>query len=128
MQLQKQVSAFKSSINKGSQSPPSSAERLFSQIVKGSKIIMQNAALLLKENKQLRAANSRQKAKRARKRLFISNSTTLTAAEGVQLVQQSNIQDTALAVESNGIRQRAPPKCSLCKSLQHNARTCPKRQ
>jgi hypothetical protein len=49
-------------------------------------MIMQNAALLLKENKQLRAANSRQKAKRARKRLFISNSTTLTAAEGMQLV------------------------------------------
>ena len=89
---------------------------------------MQNAALLLEENKQLRAANDRQKAKRARKRLFISHSTTLTAVEGVQLVQQSNIQDTAPAGELNGIRQRALPKCSLCKSLQHNARTCPKRQ
>jgi hypothetical protein len=53
MQLQKQVSAFKNLINKGSQSPPSSAERIFSQIVKGSKMVMQNAALLLKENKQL---------------------------------------------------------------------------
>ena len=86
MQLHKQVLAFKSSINKGSRSPPSSAERLFSQIVKGSEMIMQNAALLLEENKQLRAANSRQKAKKARKHLFILNLTTLTAAEGVQLV------------------------------------------
>jgi hypothetical protein len=83
MQLQKQVSAFKSSINRGSRSPPSSAERLFSQIVKGSEMIMQNAALLLKENKQLWAVNDRQKAKRARKRVFISQSTTLTAVEGV---------------------------------------------
>ena len=90
-------------------------------------MVMQNAALLLEENKQLRAANDRQKAKRARKRLFISQLTTLTAAEGIQLVQQSNIQDTAPAVESNGIRQRAPPRCSLCNSLQHNARTCLKR-
>ena len=49
-------------------------------------MIMQNAALLLEENKQLRAANSRQKAKKARKHLFILNLTTLTAAEGVQLV------------------------------------------
>ena len=44
---------------------------------------MQNAALLLKENKQLRAVNNRQKAKRARKRVFISHSTTLTAVEGI---------------------------------------------
>ena len=128
VQLQKQVLAFKSSINRGSRSPPSSAERLFSQIVKGSEMIMQNAAFLLEENKQLRAANDRQKAKRARKYLFISHSTTLTAVEGVQLVQQSSIQDTAPAAESNGVRQRAPPRCSLCNSLQHNARTCPKRQ
>lgn len=49
-------------------------------------MIMQNAAFLLEENKQLRAVNDRQKAKRARKRQFISHSTTLTAAEGVQLV------------------------------------------
>ena len=47
---------------------------------------MQNAAFLLKENKQLRAVNDRQKAKRARKRLFILYLTTLTATEGVQLV------------------------------------------
>ena len=44
---------------------------------------MQNAALLLKENKQLWAANNRQKAKWARKRLFILHPTTLTAVEGV---------------------------------------------
>ena len=24
-------------------------------------------------------------------------------------------------------RQRAPPKCSVCQSLEHNARTCPER-
>ena len=48
--------------------------------------------------------------------------------EGVQLIQQSDIQDTAPVVELNGIRQRAPPKYSLCNSLQHNARTCPKHQ
>ena len=54
-------------------------------------MVMQNAALLLEENKQLRAANDRQKAKRARKRLFILHLTTLMAVEGVQLVQQSNI-------------------------------------
>ena len=128
MQLQKQVLAFKNSINRGSQSPSSSAECLFSQIIKGSEMVMQNAALLLEENKQLWAANDRQKAKRAQKCVFISHSTTFTAAEGVQLAQQSNIQDTTPAVELNSIQQKAPPKCSLCKSLQHNAHTCPKRQ
>jgi hypothetical protein len=44
---------------------------------------MQNTAFLLEENKQLRAANDRQKAKRARKRQFISYLTTLTAIEGI---------------------------------------------
>ena len=28
----------------------------------------------------------------------------------------------------NEVRKRAPPKCSLCSSLEHNARTCPERQ
>ena len=56
-QLQKQVLVFKSSINRGSQSPPSSAECLFSQIVKGFEMIMQNVAFLLKENKQLQTVN-----------------------------------------------------------------------
>jgi len=27
-----------------------------------------------------------------------------------------------------GPRQRAKPRCSICKSIEHNARTCPKRQ
>ena len=89
---------------------------------------MQNTAFLLEENKQLWAANNRQKAKRAQKCLFISHSTTLMAAEDVQLIQQSNIQDMAPAVGSNGVRQRAPPKYNLYSSLQYNTRTCPKRQ
>ena len=46
-------------------------------------MIMQNAAFLLEENKQLRAINDRQKAKRARKRQYILHLTTLTAVEGV---------------------------------------------
>jgi len=49
-------------------------------------MIIQNTTLLLKENKQLWAINNHQKAKRARKRLFISYLTTFMAIEGVQLV------------------------------------------
>ena len=54
-------------------------------------MIMQNMAFLLEKNKQLQAVNNHQKAKRAQKRQFILHLTTFIAAEGVQLIQQSNI-------------------------------------
>ena len=60
----------------------------------------------------------------------------MTVQEGRDLSQ--NAQNATIVVESEGVRQdacqevtvrtRAPPKCSLCKSLEHNARTCPIRQ
>ena len=53
----------------------------------------------------------------------------MTVQEGRDLSQNATI-----VVESGDVRQeatvrtRAPPKSSVCKSLEHNARTCPIRQ
>ena len=47
---------------------------------------MYSTVLLVSENAKLRAANKKQKAKRQGKRLYITNGSTLTVAEGANLV------------------------------------------
>jgi hypothetical protein len=52
---------------------------------------MHSAVLLTNENKQLRAANERQKRKRAQRRSYIATGGVLTVEEGIQLSQSTNI-------------------------------------
>lgn len=89
---------------------------------------MHNAVLLAEENRQLRAENERQKKKRAKRRSYIAIGGVLTVQEGLN---RSQIVDTELAEEladrPQAPRIRAPRTCSMCKSLEHTARTCPQR-
>jgi len=53
----------------------------------------------------------------------------LSGAEGASrasAAQEGAVEGAAEVVA--GPRQRAKPRCSICKSIEHNARTCPKRQ
>jgi hypothetical protein len=93
---------------------------------------MHNATFLAAENRKLRAANERVKKKRAVKKAFVRKGGVLQVSEvqnrlnqatvDVEVVNQVVDQNVALA------RTRAPAKCSICKSLEHTARTCPDRQ
>jgi hypothetical protein len=90
---------------------------------------MQSAVLLAEENRQLRSENKRQTRKRAKKRAFIAVGGVLTVQEGRDLSQNANIvPESAVACQEEGRQPRAPRKCSMCKSLEHTARTCPLRQ
>jgi hypothetical protein len=51
---------------------------------------MHNAVLLADENKQLRAANERQKKKQARRRAYIATGGILTVREGLNRTQVSD--------------------------------------
>ena len=93
---------------------------------------MHGSLLLARENKQLREANERQKRKRAQKRSYISTRGLLTIAEGLQRVEANRVTKRVAkeveGVQSQQLRQRAPPRCSICNSLLHKAPRCPSLQ
>jgi hypothetical protein len=108
---------------------PTPENRALHQLVKAGQLAMNNAALLEEENRQLRHEAERQKRKKAKKRTFIAKGGVLTVQEGRDLSQNATIVVESGVVFQEGSRQpRAPRKCSMCKSLEHTARTCPLRQ
>jgi hypothetical protein len=90
---------------------------------------MYELVLSREENKQFRAQNEKQKKKRAKKRSYIATGGVLTVQEKLDLSQNADIELGSSIVEAKAIvRTRAPLACSVCRSLAHNARTCPERQ
>jgi hypothetical protein len=108
---------------------PTPTNRALNQLVKGCQLAMNSAVLLAEENRQLQHENKRQKRKRAKKRAFIATGGVLTIQEGCDLSQNANIvPDSGVERQEESRQLRAPQKCSMCKSLEHTARTCPLRQ
>jgi hypothetical protein len=102
-----------------------SSSRTVRQLVKGCQMAMHSAVLLTDENRRLRAANERQKKKRAVRRSYIATGGVLTAQEGFDRSKSSNLQVMGQSI--GGVEEqriRAPRMCSLCRSLEHTARTC----
>ena len=130
-ELQLQTKAVQRLIRYRTQSPPTPAVRAVAQLVKGCQLAMHNATILAAENRQLRAANTKVQKKRAKKTMFISRGGTLTAQEVLesqnQAVIRNNVRIQVVETPSQAVSTRAPPKCSVCTSLEHTARTCPER-
>ncbi len=125
-ELQLQADAIKGYIQRRTTSPPSPTNQALTQLVKGCQMAMQSAALLASENSQLRAANNKQKRKREATRSYVAHGGVLTVAEGLQLAQGiENEQQGGVEAGPSNPKKRAPSKCSMCKSEEHNARTCP---
>ena len=80
------------------------------------------------ENKKLQAANERQKKKRAVRRLYIATGGVLTIQEGLDRFVIANTEPAGQSIgRVEEGRIRAPRTCSICKSLEHTACTCPLR-
>jgi hypothetical protein len=108
---------------------PTPENRALNQLVKGCQLAMQSAVLLAEEVRQLRHEAKRQKRKKAKKRTFIAKGGVLTIQEGRDLSQNATREvEGRVLYQEVAVRTRALPKCSICKSLEHNARTCPIRQ
>ncbi|OQE00361.1 hypothetical protein PENVUL_c053G04969, partial [Penicillium vulpinum] len=71
-----------------SRSPPSPLDRALNQLVKGFRLTIQGTILLAKENKELRAANEKQKQKRTRSRRQIPTEEGLSVQEASALIMQ----------------------------------------
>ena len=131
-ELELQTKAVQDLIRYCTHSPPSPTVQAVNQLIKGCQMAMQSAVLLAAENRKLRAANERVKKKRAKRKSYVGKGQVLSAQE----VQEGQVQSV---VEEEGGNQvireselalpiRAPRTCSICRSLEHTARTCPERQ
>jgi hypothetical protein len=108
------------------ETPSSPTESAFRQLVKSAKIAMHSNTILAEENRQLRAENQRQKKKRAIKRSFIQSGGVLMVQHGIELVETAENRLAEEEVESHTKPQpRAVRMCSICRSTEHTARTCP---
>ena len=83
----------------------------------------------------LRAKNKHQKQKQARKKGYIQDGGSMTIQDGQKSVQKrvveeqladhaENIDLALLTKRQRSARIKAPSRCSRCRSLDHNARTC----
>ena len=93
---------------------------------------MHNATILAAENRQLRAANARVQKKRAKKTVFVGRGGVLTGQEVLegqnQPITYKKVRIQVVEPSGRKASTHAPPTCSLCKSLEHTARTCRERQ
>ena len=127
-QLAQEYTTIKGLLKRRSKSPPSPTEQALKRVIKGCQMAMHNAALLASEIKDLRAMSARQKRKRETPRLYIASGGALTAEEGQDRVKRARVADIAtLSRVTTQASGRAPPKCSMCSSLEHTARVCPTR-
>jgi hypothetical protein len=131
-ELDLQTKAIQGLIRYRTQSSPSPAVQAVSQLAKGCQMAMQSVTLLAAENKKLRAINEKVKKKRQKKKSYVGKGGVLSARE-VQEAQREveNRGETEIeVVEQPGQSRplRAPRMCSICRSLDHTARTCLERQ
>ena len=74
---------------------------MVNQIIKGSYLLLHNAALLAQDNANLRAANEKIVKKRNQSHRQIRCQERLTVKEGLQLAMQLNLLAEAPMVESH---------------------------
>ena len=110
----------------------SPSDGAFNQLLKGFEVAVHERAILMAEVKELRAANKRQTRQRNQRRTTIADGGTLSISEGQNRVTEGKleeqIQDKMRITEARAgpsqPKTRAAPRCSLYKSLEHNAKTC----
>ena len=91
--------------------------------------MIHNAVLLAEENRQLQAANKRQKKKRARRREYIATRGVLIVQEGLNRSQIDRMEPEDRIIHQTEIVQtRALRMYSVYRSLEHTACTCPQKQ
>ena len=133
-QLARQASSIKALIERRSQSPQSPIDMALNQLVKGCQLAMHGAAILAKENRDLHAANEKQKQKRQRMKKQLFHTGGISIQEARELINRRNQVDEApnpARIESEEITSqpaaRAPPRCSDCRNIGHRRLQCPNR-
>ena len=130
-ELDLQTKAVQGLIRYRMQSPPSPTVQAINQLIKGCQMAMHSATILAAENKRLQTANEKVKKKRQKKKSYVGKGGVLSAAE-VQEAQRGVVieEDTTMQIVTQPSQLSftcAPQLCSICRSLEHTACTCPER-
>ena len=110
-------------------SSPSSLKEGFEQLIKGSKAIAHEMALVRAELSSLRKANEALTKRKSRKGKYIQAGGSLTTEEALQLIPSEPVVEQGGGGESSkrvrasgsGGQQR---RCGRCGKAGHNVRTC----
>jgi DDE superfamily endonuclease len=120
-QLDKQLQLVQDSLQRLSKSP---TEPL-AKVAKGCKLAMSGAALLRRENQELRAANERLQRKKRQRRSYIQHGGVLQVQDARNIItavgEPIEHQD---AEQDQQPQQRAPPTCSNCHIQGHRMTSC----
>ena len=133
-QLHRQATSVKALYRTRSQSPPSPPDRALNQLVKGFQIALHKIIFSEKDNKELRAANEKQKQKRNRSKRQIPHEEGLTVLEARELIEAPIEAPIAPDIPQEGHislplqqRTRPPRGCGICRVPGHRRETCPDR-
>lgn len=134
VELERQATAIKGFLKQRTRSFPSPTNAALNQLIKGCQLAMNSAVILGKENRELRAANERQKQKRRRSNKQISHTGGLSLQEARDLIESRNQVPEApvasgveTAAPASPPRTRAPTRCSDCRIIGHRRLQCPNR-
>ena len=90
---------------------------------------MTGATILAAENQALHTANEKQKRKHASKRTYIGEGGVVSGQEAQERTKQARMYDNEVGLRSSrhgeSSSTKAPSKCSICRYLEHTARSCP---
>lgn len=86
VQLRRQASSIKATLERRSYTPPTPTDRMLNQVFKGCELAINSAILLADENTQLRATNEKQKQKRRRSTRQIPREGRMTVQESHEIV------------------------------------------
>jgi hypothetical protein len=130
-ELDAQSSLLRARIQRHHSSSPASILESLGRLTKGTKMVMHTAALLKAQVADLKEANQAATKRKARKRKRIQKHGSLTGAEGAELAAQiaarEQLEDERRQeAAQSGQGKRAKTRCSKCKELGHNSRTCKK--
>jgi hypothetical protein len=129
--LQKQSDTIKALLKQRTRSPSTPTNEALNQLVKGCQLAMHSAAILARENQELRAANEKQLKNRKKSKKQLPYTGSLTVEEGAQLLQAAQVAEEAMeemaAQEASQAPRRAPPRCSECHVVGHKRNQCPQR-
>lgn len=124
-QLKEQINLLKKHLKRRTQSPPSPTELALDKVAKGCEQAIHKMILVSDQVERLLVENQRQKRKRAQRRSYIQRGGILSGTEAASLLmEEENRLTEAIEERSDRQRQRAPPRCSLCGSLEHKAPKC----
>ncbi|KAL1970075.1 hypothetical protein VTN77DRAFT_6480 [Rasamsonia byssochlamydoides] len=133
IELQHQAATIKALLKWHMQSPLSPTNAALNQLIKGCQLAMNIAVILAKENRDLWAANKKQKQKCKRSTNQVSHEGGLTVQEAQDLVQNQILDQNQMAEgvaapaaeAASAPRTRAPPKCTNCGTIGHIRTRCP---